>query len=540
MSNSISSINPVKIADKLYAVMNFQIPGVLQEIEKEPRLVEALWFLQWVSIPENYSGGLGKFAADFVAKYRNEIGPESLLKRLSKAELSAAEIESMLSLMPVEVSDELLSRFLSGPFSGPLHRDERIGESDRARMAKVRAEAVQKLTGPMVHQACVDFAKDSLAEFLVSVASDPDRLFSGVEDHSNGGFMARLVAPVPVNHLWYFPRLWTCLFDFMEEHASAVAVSFAETSVTREIFHWLRMAQDTGKGVLFLGNSRFGKSRAIRAFAQMHPGRVRLVECPASGSESDLLREICRALGIWFSCMTPPLHEQRAVIDKVIRSARFLLIFDEAQFLYPKSGNRRTAPPRLNYVRRQLMDNGIPTAFICTHQNWRSVEKNFLKLSAYSNEQFEGRLLRSPIHLPSELSESEMIDVARIHLPELEEGFLKLIVTPIRACKGEQLSYIENIALISRRYATQRGLSVPRLDDIEKAINDVLACFISPGSGNLEESHESKSQIPAVKRENLVHQPVSPDRGDFPPARRSITPSNQSAKRARSSDLLPA
>jgi len=517
MSNSITSINPVKIADKLYAVMNFQIPGVLQEIEQEPRLVEALWFLQWVSNPENYSGGLGKFVSDFVEKYRNEVGPESLLKHHAKSELAPAEIEAVLSQMPVEVTDEVLSK-----------------------IDKLRSAAKQKLTAPMLRQACIDFAKESLAEFLVSVASEPERLFSGVQTNSAVGYLARLYAPAVMNHLWFFPRLWACLFGFMEEHASAAAASFAETSITREIFHWLQMAQDTGKGVLFLGNSRFGKSRAIKAFAQMHPGRVRLVECPASGSESDLLREICRALGIRFTCMTLPLHKQREVIDKVIRSARFLLIFDEAQFLYPKSGSGRMVPPRLNYVRRQLMDNGIPTAFICTNQNWKSVEKNFLKLSAYSNEQFEGRLLRSPIRLPSEITEEEMIAVAAKHLPELEEDFLKLIVKPIRACKGEQLSYIENIALISRRYATQRGLSVPRLDDIEKAINDVLACFISPENSNSLGVQETELQIPTVKRRKLPGRSASSDLGEFPHPRRSIAPMIQSVKRSGSADLLPA
>ena len=186
------------------------------------------------------------------------------------------------------------------------------------------------------------------------------------------------------------------------------------------------------------------------------------------------------------------------------------------------------------------MDNGIPTAFICTHQSWKSVEKNFLKLSAYSNEQFEGRLLRSPIHLPSELSEDEMLAVAAKHLPELDEDFLKLIVKPIRACKGEQLSYIENIALISRRYATQRGLSVPRLADIENAINDVLSCFISPGNANPIPTQNAAPQIPDRKRQKPDGSSISPDQGNFPHRNRSISPVVQSARRTDTPALLPA
>lgn len=538
MSHPITSINPLKVAEKLDAARNFQLPAVLEEIENEPRLVEALWFLCWVSLSENYAGGLSKFAADFVEKYKGEVGPESLLVLAGKSALSTGEVESVTREMSAEVLDQLLSNTFSEAYTHVIDANGMEEEETMKQIEAKRARAIRGMTFATMHQACIEFAEKELPLFLVQAASDPECPFSGVKDNSAlraEHYYARLYLPESENALWYFPRFWKCLFQFMDDHASAAAVSFAETSVTREIFHWLSLAQETGKGVMFLGNSRFGKSRAIRAYAQMHPGKVRLVECPASGSESDLLRELCRALGIRFTSITPPLHEQRAAIEKVLRCARFLVILDEAQLLYPSSGSRRVAPKRLDYVRRSIMDAGIPTAFICTHQSWKHVEQGFLKFSSYSNEQFEGRLLRSPIHLPTTLTEDEMIAVARIHLPELDTDYLKMIVTPIRLCKGDHLSYIENIALISRRYASQRGLSVPRLADIEKARNDVLPCFTAPQEADASDSGETATKESAQKRRR-TNRPAATGVTEFRGPRRSTSPAGFSARTADSSN----
>ena len=509
---NIETINPLDIAAKLDDVRNFLLPEVLEDIEREPRLVQVLWFLQWLSVPENYAGGLARFAHNLIEKYSDKIGPDGL--RID-AKLSFAEVESIVEQIGGEEDFAPLShaRTMEAIFS--TMSGYIPGEEDEIRA--LRKSELSKLSAADLQARCIGAAKDHLADFLSHVCMEPGVTFFAPERRTDPRSITRNTS------LWYFPRLWECIFDFMDHHSAEVGGGFAETSITREIFHWLHIAQDTRKGVMFLGHSRFGKSHAIRAFAGMHPWSVRLVECPASGSESDLLREICRALGIRFSNATTPLHEQRAAIDKVIRAARFLLIFDEAQMLYPQNGNRRSAPARLNYVRRQLMDIGVPTAFICTHQSWRQVENNYLKFSGFAQEQFEGRLIRSPIHLQSELTEAEMLEVARVHLPELNVKYLQFLVRPIRTYKGDHLSYIENIALISRRYAAQRGLSVPQVDDIEKAISDVLGCFQAPAV--VTPSEPANPQTPA--RRNLTPKPraASPVSRSLEPApRRSTVP----------------
>lgn len=521
---NIQTINPIAIAEKLDAVKNFLLPKVLADIEKEPRLVEALWMLQWLSVPENYAGGLARFAEDFIERYSEKIGPLGI--RLDR-KMSADEVEAAVRDFP---EPGLFCPRAKAKMAEIWDSFADIKES-KAEYSSARSKDMGEVTGAAIHATCKAAAKGDLAKFLADVCTMPEVAF--LRPTMIDGYSGQ-----PEPRLWYFPRLWECIFDYMDTRAVEVGQGFAETSITKEIFHWLELAKDTGKGVLFLGSSRFGKSRAIRAYAQMHPGKVRLVECPSSGSESDLLREICRAVGIRFNSTTPPLHEQRAAIDSVIRAARFLLCLDEAQFLFPNGGSRRVAPPRLNYIRRAIMDAGIPTAFICTHQSWKHVEQGFLKFSSYTTEQFEGRLLRSPIRLASELTEDEMLDVARIHLPELSTDHLRIIVTPIRTCKGDHLSYIENIALIARRNASQRGLSAPRLADIEKATNDVLACF-KPAP--LPTASEPAKRRPAVTPPRAATpSPASRRPSEMLTPRRETSPTSLSPDDADLSELVTA
>lgn len=436
---SIRTVDPVSVAEKLDAVRNFLLPAIAAQIEAEPRLVEALWFLQWVSIPENYAGGLSKFAQDLLARFPDQIGTLEMLECRSEKP-GPKSIQKMLEDFPHAVREEII-----------YAQDQGHCEID---LSALKAKAL-------------DTAKADLANFLQAVCEVEGCRFDGLPD----------LDWMPEN-LWYFPRLWKCVFAWMGEHAERVRAASAETSVTKEISRWLELAQESGKGVMFIGHSRFGKSRAIRSFATMYPGRVRIVETPSSSSEGDLLQALARALGIRYDRKGfVALHEQRATIDKVLRQANLMLIFDEAQFLFPQGGNKRAAPPRLNYVRRSIMDIGVPTAFVCTHQNWKDVEKNFLKVTGYAMEQFEGRLLRPPIHLANELTEAEMIEVARVHLPELHELYLRRAVLQMRPLVGgDLLSSIENVAIIARSYAKERGAAAPCLDDVIKAIEDALAC----------------------------------------------------------------
>jgi len=86
MNESNRPIDPLLIAYKVRDVRNFEQPGIFQEVEREPRYLELLWFLQWASNPSNHPGGIQKFTNDFIAANEEKLGtPAMLAARKSKA-----------------------------------------------------------------------------------------------------------------------------------------------------------------------------------------------------------------------------------------------------------------------------------------------------------------------------------------------------------------------------------------------------------------------------------------------------------------------
>ncbi|HEY5705329.1 MAG TPA: AAA family ATPase [Terrimicrobiaceae bacterium] len=457
--NLVRTIDPVKVAEKLEAVRNFVLPEIFDEIAQKPRLAEAMWFLAWVSLPENYHGGLTRFAVDFIAECSTEIGPRDLLDK-GQRELSEKEIEGILGALPEDIADELTGdnsarRLLCGLLDGAGV----LASEDARQVEALRRKTLCSLSYERLHTACINAAKAHLADFFFEICTNPEATFTGSISGPGGRILA------------FWPRLWDSFFAWRDRDAEKSRKAIAETSVTREIFRWLRLAEETRKGIMIVGNSRYGKTEAIRAYALMNLERARFIETPASGAEGDLLREIGRALGVNHRLN---YQELRTAIDFVLRQSRIMLIFDEAQFLFPTHFSRRGDPPRLNYVRRSIMDLGLPTAFIYTPQSWKRVEKNYLKATGYTIEQFEGRLLRSEVVLPDELPRNEMIEVARIHFPELSNEHLDYIVRALRGILGSVLSSIENVSRLSRIYATESGHLTPRVSDIKRALLDVV------------------------------------------------------------------
>jgi hypothetical protein len=466
-------IDPCLVAAKLDAARNFLLPEAENQILADERYREALWFLQWVSSPENYAGGLSKFALDFIEECAHKIGPRCLVERgkrvLKREDLEAVldEVPHVHQLFPDRETERWLAAVTSGlEFGDDLSR-ETLAELRNARIAKLSELDFSALQTPFI-----DAARADLANYFFKVCIDQ-------EAHITEPLGFRSTDPARPgcfkngSRLWYWPGMWDCLFAWIEQRAAKVRATIAETSVTKEVFRWLDLARKSRRGVMIVGNSRFGKTEAIRCWADMYPSRARVIETPSSSVESELLTAIARSLGIRTTSSTK-CTEMRSAIDVVLRQSQVMLIFDEFQFMMPSNAGRRSDPPRLNYVRRAIMDLPLATAFICTPQSWKRVEKNYLKATGYTIEQFEGRLLRSAVVLPDDLPREEMIAVARIHFPDLSAAHLEWIVRHVRAFQGCVLSCIENIARLSRIHAEEAGRASLRMDDIKQAIAECL------------------------------------------------------------------
>ncbi len=466
-------IDPCLVAAKLDAARNFLLPELENEMLADGRFPDAMWFLQWVSIPENYAGGLSKFAADFIDDCSEKIGPRSLIEKGRRA-LTSEDLEAIIEDLPnVDdlFPDPETKQWLSAVMCDLEFGDD-LGEQTLQQLKKARIDRLAQLDFAALQAPCIEAARRDLVDYFFMVCTDIETHFTrgercfGQNPARPGSFKYGL-------RLWYWPGMWDCFFEWMEQRAAKVRSSIAETSVTKEVFRWLDLARKSRRGVMIIGNSRFGKTEAIRCWSGMYPWRARIIETPSSSAEGELLREIARALGIRAHRSTK-FNELRAVIDIVLRQSQVMLIFDEFQFMIPSNPGRRSDPPRLNYVRRAIMDIPLATAFICTPQSWKRVEKNYLKVTGYTIEQFEGRLLRSAVVLPEELPRDEMIAVARIHFPGLSVDHLEWIVRQVRAFQGSVLSCIENIARLSRIHAEEGGRASLKLDDIKLAISECL------------------------------------------------------------------
>ncbi len=59
-------ICPLAVADKIKAIRELRAPDIAAQVDACPRLIELMWFLQWLS---HQPGGFGKFGRDFLLEF---------------------------------------------------------------------------------------------------------------------------------------------------------------------------------------------------------------------------------------------------------------------------------------------------------------------------------------------------------------------------------------------------------------------------------------------------------------------------------------
>ena len=488
---NVSPISADAVAAKLEQIANFEQPDLFDELAEQPRLAEVLWFLQYVSHPENYAGGLTRFCFDFINEAAASLGTSEMMLVCGSddhAPLTFDQARSIYHELPSDEQNTILPARLRSiierddawedEFTGPTESElAALNEADRAELLAVceldkasvrtreagKLQVAQMFTRARLLSVCKEAATKNLAGYFKRLCEQPNVTFRrrGSRDWHNTAPRAP----------WYFVNVADVLLAFIDRRKAALASRIAETEITRQVFEWMNVAQQTGRGVLIEGNTRFGKTEAIKLWCDMNPGVARLVNTPATNALGDLLREVARALGIEYrpGRLRNDLRER---IDYVLRFSRLLLCFDEANLLLPGSYSKNTAPARLNWVRRSVVDRKTPAVFVHTPQNNAPAKKRFVKTTGYEMAQFDERIFT--ITLPIELSEADLIAVARIHFPRLQELHLKYVVCKALATERNYVSDIEKIATLANYKAKSNGRAVPLLADINAAIANVL------------------------------------------------------------------
>jgi hypothetical protein len=479
-------ISTLRLARKIERVRNFENDVLVCEFNEEPRLVEVLWALQFFSQParpkpghegqfiDGYPGGLRAFTRDLIDSSTDLIGTTEMRKLGSiRYDRNAArvvynEIPSV-ERRALGQPDEnwLLEAALNSDSDGIADMADFVEGFIDARPRRHATEqairtAVKKATRDAFISLCVSAAREKLATYLRGLCELPHVHFRSCVSTCDD------VAGAP----WYFAEIATALLRFIDRRKERIYSCIADTEVSRDIFKWLGRARSTRRGVLISGNSRFGKTESVRAFCEGNPGRARLVETPPSNSESDLLRAVAIALGMEIGPKQRG-YQLRDEINYLVEQAGLMLVFDEAQGIFPCSFTRNTSPTRLNWIRRNVLDRAVPAAFICTPQSYEGARKKFLRVTNFAIQQWDERLLRT-VHLPEQVESQDLLAIARIRFPALHADELQYLVTAVQLTERNYVSDISRVADLARFNAEDAGRQNPNLSDIKAAIADAV------------------------------------------------------------------
>lgn len=474
---ALTTVQPERVAGKIAAIRNYQLPRILDQMEANPRLVELMWFLQGMSLLE---GGLRVFSSRFLQRHQDAIGtPE--MHGVEGKRLSLTDRVKIWKGFPDRLRPSL--RPDRSGYDIDFWTTTPEQEVDQ-QMVKDPAWVAERLSGFDLAQ-CRDLCLAQAREEL------PFALAALCVDH-NADFRSP----------WYFPNLIPALIQFMDRHAEDERRRIAKTDVTERVFEALDCAYETRIMTEIRGNSRFGKTQALRTWCAMWPGRVRLVTVPASDSLRDFFRAIAEALGMRLALTANP-QVTRDRIGQVLRSSGMFLVFDEAAFLVPQTYTRTTAPHRMNWVRTELFDRGLPVAIAVTPQWYDGREgalTKFVRKTQYTVEQFVGRCEK--VTLPETVSEEDLLRVAQFHFPEVSSAALLAEIAARAACSDNYLQAVENLAKRARFIARRAG---KKLTDrsIEQVLNDMLPAPQEPQTEAPEVPLQGRLQPTAKRGQSL-------------------------------------
>lgn len=421
----------------------------------DPEHRKLIWFLQYLS---HQPGGLDRAAAEmltlwperFTTKTMQQIGFEE--GRIYEPEEVKKARASMPGIYPFPLRGEMTDSFslCSRDWSDPS-----FSESERDRR---RARWAKALRSARLHP------KNYAAAAFVGECHEAARNF--------GAFLFQRLcldpsAEMNTETLWYLPALAETLRDY---HAHCVARAAEAAPVTTAIgalvAETLQYALD-GRGLVVIdGLARTGKTFAVKAWCEAHPGEARYVQVPSSNDDMSFFRAISSALGLSDS-HAYKAHELREKIAGVLCGGDLLLVLDEGHYLWPQRNMRKAVPHRINWLLTQLVNMGVPVAIVTTPQFTKSQEA-LVQHGGWSSEQFIGRISHYE-RLPSELAESDLAAVARFWLPTGEEDAIQLLTGYARSSE-KYLQGIESLVRRARFLASKAGRGQPTFIDVAEAL----------------------------------------------------------------------
>lgn len=386
---------------------------------------ELIWFIQLVS---HQPGGIKKLAADLTARFPDRITTESMRKFGMKSGqiYTGEQVRITRKGMPA--------------LEFPLKDEIDFANEGRVFPPNYPASDFVK--------CCREAAAEGLEKHLITLALDP----------------SLNVADGPP---WYFPTLISTLREFQLlwiEARQAAAV----TSIGEKINSALDYAAESRRLIIIDGLPRIGKSHSAKSWCNLHPGRVRYVECPSSNDDFSFFRAIALSLGVSIN-LKSKAQELRNRIEETLQGGDLALVIDEAHYLWPQSHYRNTTPVRINWLMTALVNHGVSVSLVTTPQFFRS-QQAIEKATCWTSEQFIGRIGHYE-KLPDSLSADDLTKVAAMLLPGGSADSIKALVLYAQSSR-KNLAGIDAIVTRARFICQKDGRQKIEFRDVKRAIQE--------------------------------------------------------------------
>jgi len=434
------------------------------ERSADPREIELLMFISW------YAGrpeGLPGFAEAVIEHAGASILPEEfhVLRADGAGRFSAGDALKVWNKLPEWArpsAPDNLRGIVERVAACEVDNESAAEESG---LSKAELDAFRDwLTRECCMKACKEHAVERFRAYFATIFGDANRPVPNSLNLRRTwcGGLRKPKWPVLGN-------LSEVVLRFMQSRSSKVKAEIAPTTITEKVFEALDYAWGKKAVVHISGSARYGKTESLQTYCKAHPGRARLVHTVGGNGERELLLGIAEALGVPIN-RTAAVSTLKERITYVLHATRVMLVFDEAQFLLPTRVTSLTAPARLNFIRREIVDRGLPCVFAATPQAYNKAVRDFVTKTKYVMEHWLGRIdLSYP--LPEEFTKEEVLEVARLRFAEVPEKVLRLIVA--RAQQSEHfLHALQAIGKRAEWIAEKRGGRSPSLEDVQRASDE--------------------------------------------------------------------
>jgi hypothetical protein len=412
----------------------------------DPRLRELLWFVQSHSLTPR---GLDRLCDALMAHFPERVGSPTMIRIGCEPDVA----------YPAAVVRQVRDEIPTGdfPLRGDVYEDGSwLWSGDEPTNARVDEESPESYKGEAFYQE-VRKAALSLPDHLTRLCLDPAIDLDGSATHVIGE---------RVTGVWYFSGLIDGLLRYRQHCIDHAFDKLADTETKERICDALEFCYSERRMVQITGPAGTGKSAALKAWCNTHPGLARYVEVPSSSDDRSFYVAVASALGV-ANGQSYSGNQIKNRMEEALKTSGVMLVLDESQFLWPQYARPRGVPSRIQWL-KTAFDAGVPIAIVAL-PNFSVWQRLYVEKTLWQDEQLERRINRK-ISLPEALSSSELTKIAKALHPHGTANEWKLLTGCAIASPKKQASAITE-ALISARYmAKANGRDEPTFEEIDAAV----------------------------------------------------------------------